>query len=961
MPGPAFNPFPGLRPFEPDEDHLFFGREKEIDELLRRLRATRFLSVVGTSGSGKSSLVRSGLIPALYSGSMVTAGSSWRVAVLRPGEDPIGNLAAALSVSAVLGTDPQVQGTAAVLLEATLRRSTRGLAEAVRLARIPAHDNLLVVVDQFEELFRFRRNRRIDNSRDDAIAFVKLLLEAAAQTQLPVYIVLTMRSDFIGDCMEYPGLSEAVNSGQYLVPRMQRDALRLAITGPVAVAGGAIAPRLVLRLLNEIGDDVDQLPLLQHSLMRSWDRWAHSGERDVPLDIADYEDVGTLRQALSLHAEETFAETGTDRSRQITERLFKALTDTSSDSRGVRRPTAISELAAVCEAAETEVMAIVELFRLPGRSFLMPPAAVALKSASVVDLSHESLMRCWDRLVRWTEEERTAAAFYVRLSQAAAWHAQGSGRLWAEPELDLALQWKAQNRPTEAWARRYNEVFPSAVAFLERSVIERDRVQAEREHSRRRTLRRARAAAAIFGGLSLVAVSFAVLAYRQNQRAETNLRLATSAVEQTLLSADVNPAHAGADVPALIEFRRALLEKTKRFYVEFLAGNPSTPALQAEMAFARFRLGHISRMLERPEEAAAEYQQAIDGFSLVDREHPSPEYKQALANAYNWLGETLRPVPGRVDAARTAYDNALRLQAALVAGDPARAEYRQELARTHYNRGILREAASGPGNADRRAAESDFREAARLLELLAQSGNPGTSRHELARVYNNLATLIANDDTSADDRARLTEAGNFYLRAIDIDERLLTGDPANRLYKFELAKFNNNAAELHRRQQDVPRALERSRTALRLLEDLARPAPSLTIELADANQLLGLVLESSRAEDPTVAYEQALQLFETLGRDPVAVRLALFHQRFNELLLTLADRSNEDPGSRRLLRRALDYYLGLADSSLARGDRGQADMIFDTVRRLLPDLDGEDRRAVVSRRPRLQEPMPTHK
>src|SRR4051812_29913825 len=91
-----FSPFPGLRPFEPDEDHLFFGREREIDELLRRLSETRFLAVVGTSGSGKSSLVRSGLIPSLHSGFMVTAGSSWRVALLRPGEDPIGNLASAL-------------------------------------------------------------------------------------------------------------------------------------------------------------------------------------------------------------------------------------------------------------------------------------------------------------------------------------------------------------------------------------------------------------------------------------------------------------------------------------------------------------------------------------------------------------------------------------------------------------------------------------------------------------------------------------------------------------------------------------------------------------------------------------------------------------------------------------------------------------------------------------------------
>src|SRR5207249_2551869 len=149
----TFNPFPGLRPFEPDEDHLFFGREKEIDELLRRLRSSRFLSVVGTSGSGKSSLVRSGLIPCLYSGFMVAAGSSWRVAILRPGEDPIGHLAEALDQSGVLGTDDsELAGTNRALVEATLRRGSLGIVDAVRYAGIPSRDNLLVVVDQFEEL-----------------------------------------------------------------------------------------------------------------------------------------------------------------------------------------------------------------------------------------------------------------------------------------------------------------------------------------------------------------------------------------------------------------------------------------------------------------------------------------------------------------------------------------------------------------------------------------------------------------------------------------------------------------------------------------------------------------------------------------------------------------------------------------------------------------------------------------
>ena len=131
-PGNLFNPFPGLRPFEPDEDHLFFGRERETDDLLRLLRSHRFLSVVGTSGSGKSSLVRCGLIPSLQSGFMVNAGPNWRVSILRPGEDPIGHLAEALDAPDVIGArDEDLASTNRVLLDAPLRRGTLGLVDAV--------------------------------------------------------------------------------------------------------------------------------------------------------------------------------------------------------------------------------------------------------------------------------------------------------------------------------------------------------------------------------------------------------------------------------------------------------------------------------------------------------------------------------------------------------------------------------------------------------------------------------------------------------------------------------------------------------------------------------------------------------------------------------------------------------------------------------------------------------------
>ena len=142
--------------------------------------------------------------------------------------------------------------------------------------------NLLVVVDQFEELFRYRQLEAVGRGGDqriseEAAAFVNLLLEVKQQETCPIFVVLTMRSDFLGDCAQFPGLAEAINAGQYLVPRMTRDERRAAIEGPVRVGGAEIAPVLLTRLVNDVGDNPDQLSILQHALNRTWARWQERG------------------------------------------------------------------------------------------------------------------------------------------------------------------------------------------------------------------------------------------------------------------------------------------------------------------------------------------------------------------------------------------------------------------------------------------------------------------------------------------------------------------------------------------------------------------------------------------------------------------------------------------------------------------------------------------------------------
>ena len=477
------NPFPGLRPFMQEEADLFFGRDKQSDELVRRLAGRRFLAVVGTSGSGKSSLVRAGLLPSLEGGFMAEAGAHWRMAILRPQDDPIGFLARAIVETGALAHLDLAQSAAEGVVETTLRRSGLGLVEATRLARLEPHENLLILVDQFEELFRFADLARQRGAGDEAPAFVKLLLEAARQTEVPVYVVITMRSDFLGDCARFRDLPEAISDSQYLIPRLTRDELRAVITGPIGVRVGRIAPSLVQRLLNDVGDDMDQLPVLQHALMRAWDHWERGDPDGHPIEPSDLEAIGGMAEALSRHADEAFGSLASERDRKIAERLFKCLTERGSDNRELRRPTPLSRIAAIANADPAEVIPVIDVFRAPGRSFLMPPHGVALEGDSVIDISHESLIRQWGRLRTWVEEEAESRATYLRLVEAARLRRAGKAGLWGEPDLTYARQWQEREAPNAAWAERYGPGFDDAGAFLRDSEAAHA-AELEQEHRR---------------------------------------------------------------------------------------------------------------------------------------------------------------------------------------------------------------------------------------------------------------------------------------------------------------------------------------------------------------------------------------------------------------------------------------------------------------------------------------------
>lgn len=519
------NPFPGLRPFSVEESHLFFGREGHVEELLQKLSKNRSVTIMGYSGSGKSSLVSCGLVPILYGGFLTESGPNWQVLSTRPGTSPIANLTECIlqyleQQGTLQSADRQIQQA---IIGSVLRSGSHGLVEVIRYLRGSDEHNFFLLVDQFEEVLRFREND--EASMNEASQYVSLLLSAINQQDVPIYVSISLRSDFVGACSLFPGLTTIINESNYLVPQMARAQKRMAIEGPIAVGGGKITPRLVKKLLSDIGDHQDQLPILQHALMRTWDYWLENKEPGESIDIRHYNAIGRISQALSLHANEAFEElTATEK--DIAEVLFKSTTEKNQENQGLRRPAKIKLIAELAAVSEEEVIGVVERFRKTGRSFLMPGSHVKLTGQTSVELSHESLMRIWTRLANWVDEEFESSQMYRRISDAASLYQTGKAGLWRPPDLQLALNWQKKQRPTRMWAQRYDVAFERAIVFLDTSRITYEAELKNQELLQRRALRRARVMSAVLGVAAIIAIIFMIYGFTQYIEAEHQRTLA---------------------------------------------------------------------------------------------------------------------------------------------------------------------------------------------------------------------------------------------------------------------------------------------------------------------------------------------------------------------------------------------------------------------------------------------------
>ena len=633
-----YNPYIGIRPFRTDESKLFFGREKNIVELREKLEC-RFLSIVGTSGSGKSSLVRAGLIPQLSQ-------EGWIVGTFRPQDDPINNLISTLTAEEVLGSylpnDFVKNNKTSDSFRITDCYQTSGVKKP-----------LVLVIDQFEEIFRFHS---LDGSNKEvALRFVNLLIEAISQNELPIYVVITIRSDFLGRCSEFHGLTEWINKGQYLVSRLDRNQFERVILGfkdYKEYESIQFSQELISKLLNDIEDDPDQLPVLQHSLMRTFHEWKKSN--DPQIDLKHYEAIGEMKASVSNHAEDIFKELKYQGLETETRTIFQRITEIDYNSHKVRNPTKLSTLIELNGGNEKNVIKIVDAFRAESRNFLRPDYKFELDPDTMVDVAHESLIRQWRTLGKWMREEAENAREYRLINQRR--ENQETEGFMLNPRLAISNYWWLAQNPTMEWASRYHmldsdasrsdhkRIFSENEKFLQSSLEVQEKIdQANKTEQERKKDQQFQRITYLTVGLLIIAlilglfsrrnqilkddaVESAQLAYIQAQQAETAKLDAESATQLALREKEI------AD--SLRE--EASLKSKELTIANSVADNMKNQAIaEREVAESRSidaRIAEIGALLSESRAKANEIEANILKLTSEYKEKIEEAKKQALVS-----------------------------------------------------------------------------------------------------------------------------------------------------------------------------------------------------------------------------------------------------------------------------------------------------------------------------------------
>ncbi|MFI6499506.1 hypothetical protein [Nonomuraea typhae] len=484
-------PYLGLSGFEAEDGDRFFGRERLVERVREGLGEHRFLAVLGASGSGKSSLLRAGLLPAL---------ADHPALVLTPGPHPLRECA--VTLAARLDLTP-----AGLLREFAEDPRNLGLAARQLVAKLGSPTDVILVVDQFEEVFTLCRDQ------EERAGFIDALVCAATDAGSRAKVVIGVRTDFYSHCAQHPALAEVLQEAQVLVGPMTTEELHRAITQPALDRGYRVETALVSRLIADATGQPGVLPLISHALLETWRR-----RRGNTLTLAGYESTGGIERAVAQTSEAVYAALSESR-RALARQIFLRLTALGEGTEDTKRRVTRDELGVPEAGAVLEELAAARLVTLHD---------------DTAEIAHEALIRSWPRLREWLAEDREGLRVHRQVTQAAeAWELEGgdAAALHRGTRLAVAREWAAGHDAL---------LSPRERAFLAASAA----AEAGDQAAARRRARWLRSLTVLLAALLILMTMTSIHAYRAEERVtqQRDLALSQKVAADAGKLREVNPA-----------------------------------------------------------------------------------------------------------------------------------------------------------------------------------------------------------------------------------------------------------------------------------------------------------------------------------------------------------------------------------------------------------------------------------